>query len=78
MRTPGLKSPGAVVGEFRSRLEKSWHRLVCGRVEWKPVLNLGTSELKGARLRKHWSAIHVDLLDWQGWARPLTWRGLRR
>lgn len=68
MRTPGLKSPDAVVGELRSRLDKSWHRLACGGVVWKPVVNLGTSELKGPRLREHWSAVHLDTLDWQDWA----------
>ncbi len=68
MRTPGLKSPAAVVAELRSRLDKSWHRLVCGGLDWKPVINLGTSDLKGPRLREHWSAIHRDTLDWQDWA----------
>lgn len=68
MRTPGLKSPDAVVEELRSRLEKTWHRLVCGRAEWKPVVKLGTSGLKGPRLREHWSAVHLDTLDWQDWA----------
>lgn len=68
MRTPGLKSPDAVLGELRSRLDKSWHRLVCGGVAWRPMLNLGTSELKGPRLREHWSAVHLDTLDWKDWA----------
>lgn len=40
---------------------------MCG-AEWKPAFRLGSSELRGDRLREHWSAIHQDTLDWQDWA----------
>ncbi|GAB3866396.1 DUF2220 family protein [Nocardioides maradonensis] len=67
MRTPRLKSPDDVVAEVAARLARDWHRLVCG-TDWNPLIRLGTSDLRGHRLREHWSEIHQDTLDWQDWA----------
>ncbi|HWJ67209.1 MAG TPA: Wadjet anti-phage system protein JetD domain-containing protein [Nocardioides sp.] len=69
MRTPGLKSPAQTVDDVRKRLAAHWAAVLCGSADWNPVVNLGTSNLKGPRLRETWSAIHLDTLDWIDWAR---------
>lgn len=68
MRTPGLTSPDQLIELVTGRLEKSWSKLVCGTSTWNPEFHLGTSALKGSRLRDVWTDIHLDTLDWRDWA----------
>jgi len=35
---------------------------------WNPEFTLGTSQLKGPRLREVWTDVHLDTLDWRDWA----------
>ncbi len=68
MRTPGLRTPEWLVEQCERRLKEDWRAVVLGSRDWAPKFALGTSSLKGARLREVWSEIHLDTLDWRAWA----------
>lgn len=67
MRTPGLRTPDWLVAQVASRLKSCWADVLCTRAEWRSRFELGTSQLRGARLKDAWSGLHLDTLEWRDW-----------
>ncbi|HYU86072.1 MAG TPA: Wadjet anti-phage system protein JetD domain-containing protein [Kribbellaceae bacterium] len=67
MRTPELRTPQWLLEQSEKRLRACWAEVVCGADGWKPRFELGTSQVKGARLKEVWAGLHLDTLDWRDW-----------
>lgn len=67
MRTRELKTPDWVRARCETRLKGCWAEVVCGVKTWTPRFDLGSSTLKGARLKEAWTGLHLDTLDWRDW-----------
>lgn len=67
MRTPELRSPDWLLTQVARRLTACWAEAVCGDVEWRPRFDLGTSQVRAARLTEAWAGLHLDTLDWRDW-----------
>lgn len=67
MRTPGLRTPAWLLAHCERRLRSCWAEVVCGEAVWSPRFELGTSGMRGARLKELWSGLHLDTLDWRDW-----------
>lgn len=67
MRTPGLRTPDWLLAQVTSRLKGCWADVLTGRADWRSRFDLGTSQLRGARLKEAWSGLHLDTLDWRDW-----------
>jgi len=68
MRTPELRDPEWLIAQCEKRLRACWARVVCESDSWRSRFELGTSQVRGARLQQVWSGIHLDTLDWRDWA----------
>jgi len=67
MRTPELRTPQWLLEQSEKRLRACWAEVVCGADAWKPRFELGTSQVKGVRLKEVWTGLHLDTLDWRDW-----------
>lgn len=67
MRTPELRTPSWLLAQLERRLRSCWAESVRGTHDWRPRFELGTSQVRAARLTEVWSGLHLDTLEWRDW-----------